>query len=385
MENMKTRFNFKADKRQIILMITQTCNLNCAYCYEKNKSIGNMTVATAKAILKQELERIEIDRRTKRIEFAYLGGEPLLNFPLIQELSEWLWMQKISLPYELTLRTNGTLLTDEMKRWFLKNRDRIDVGLSMDGLSEMNRFNRTGHDIDWSFFFKNWPKHRVKIVLFRDSVQFLAKTVREMNRVGIPIEVAIGEGFYWDGESARILEEQLAELIPDYLFDLQEAVDSGLFSFRVGDYFPEYRMNEVMFCGEKSKNIIAYDIDGSPCICHMFATPTIGKEKARWAWEHLQDIEELPFDLECKNCPVHKNCKSCFGINMLLYGDISRSAARETICKAIKAKARACAFFYLKQIENKIRAKWQLNADEELYAEKALRLLEVIPSFVKVK
>lgn len=380
---MKINSNVVADTRQIILMITNSCNLNCVYCYEKHKSFGNMTIETAKTILTQELKNLTTDVRSKRIEFSYLGGEPLLNFPLIKEVSDWLWTQDIILPYKFTVRTNGTLLTNEMKEWFSKNRNKIDVGLSMDGLSTMNHFNRTKQISDWSFFCQNWPQRRVKIVLFKDSVHLLSQTVREMNKAGIPLEIVIGEGFPWNEEAAGILETQLANLIPDYLSISQEAVDSGLFSFNIDDYFPKYPMHEVMFCGDQQKNIIAYDIDGSPCICHMFATPTIGEAKARWSWNHLKKIEVLPFDPECVKCPVHKNCKSCFGINMMLYGDIYHSAAKTTICKAIQAKARACAFFYLKQIENKIHAQLHLIPEEQVYAEKALRLLEVIPSFAK--
>jgi uncharacterized protein len=370
-------------RRQIILMVSQACNLNCEYCYQSKKSKGFMSVVTAKRILEDEFAKMLNDDWTTQVEIAYMGGEPLMNFELIREVSEWLWSKEQPKTYELTIRTNGTLLSSDMKLWFSANKSRIDVGLSMDGLSTMNKLNRTDQFVNWKFFRENWPSRRTKLVLFKDSVHLLAETVREMNRAGIPFETEIGEGFEWTPKIAGILENQLMNLIPEYMDRLEEAVDCGLFSFRIVDFFPKYPMRDITFCGE-SNNIIAYDVDGSPCICHLFSTPVLGYEKARWAWENLRGIKSVPFDLVCTECPIHKNCKNCFGESMRLCGTIYHSAARTTICNAMKAKARACSLLFLKQVERKIANNECLSQDDLNDAEKALRLLETIPSFLKL-
>ncbi|HBE77527.1 MAG TPA: hypothetical protein DDW65_07050 [Firmicutes bacterium] len=370
------------DRRQIILMVSQACNLDCEYCYQSKKSKGIMSVVTAKCILEDEFAKMLNDDWTTRAEIAYMGGEPLLNFDLIREVSEWLWSKEQAIPFELTVRTNGTLLSGDMELWLSANKSRIDVGLSMDGLSTMNKFNRTDQFINWKFFRENWPSRRIKLVLFKDSVYLLAETIREMNRTGIPFETEIGEGFEWTPETAGVLENQLLSLIPEYMDQPEEAVNCGLFSFRIADYFPEYPMRDIAFCGE-SNNIIAYDVDGSPCICHVFSTPVLGYEKARWAWDNLREIKSIPFDPTCTKCPIHKNCKNCFGESMRLGGTIYRSAAKTTICNAMKAKARACSLFFLKRVGRKIANNEYLSQDDQEYAEKALRLLEIIPSFIE--
>jgi hypothetical protein len=341
-----------------------------------------MAVITAKRIFEDEFTKMLSDGQTTQAAIEYMGGEPLLNFDLIREVSEWLWSKEQPKPYELSICTNGTLLSGDMKQWFSVNKSRIDVGLSMDGLSTMNKLNRTDQFIDWKFFRENWPSRRIKIVLFKDSVHWLAETVREMNRAGIPFKTDIGGGFEWTPETAGILENQLLSLIPEYMDRPEEAVDCGLFSFRIADYFPEYPMRGIAFCGEPN-NIIAYDVDGSPCICHVFSTPVLGYEKARWAWDNLRGIKSVPFDPFCTECPIHKNCKSCPGENMRLCGTIYRFAARTTICNAMKAKARACSLFFLKQVERRIANNECLSQDDQNDAEKALRLLEVMPSFIE--
>ncbi len=370
------------DRRQIVLMISQACNLNCRYCYQTKKSPGLMSFDAASRILVDEFAQIKAKGYTKLAEIAYLGGEPLQNFDLIHDLSEWLWSIQPPVPLELTVRTNGTLLDSGMEQWFAANRHRIDVGLSMDGLSSMNRANRTARKLNWRFFTENWPSRRVKVVLFADSINLLSETVRELNRSGLPFEAVIGEGIEWTREAASILESELMELVPDYIDHPDEAVACGLFSLRIGDFFPESPVHRVQLCGDVN-NIIAYDADGSPCICHLFTTPVLGHEKARWAWANLRSVPDVPFDPQCTACPIHKTCRNCFGENLRLGGDVERFASRFTVCNAIKAKARACSCLFLKQIERRITRGELLSITDQQIADRALRVLETMPRFAE--
>ena len=333
-----------------------------------------MSIKTAKDILVKEIEYINNDEWTKTAEISFLGGEPLLNFETLKETAEWLWTQTITKPFELTIRTNGTLLDDEMKAWFLQNKHRISLGLSLDGLSDMNKLNRTSTDVDWRFFVENWPTQRVNMVLFSDTVQYLSRSVIEMKENKIPINVTIGEGFEWTADQASILEEQLINLIPLYLTDPEEAKASGLFC-RVDDFFPEIPIDNFPFCW-KTNNIISYNTDGSPCICHMFTNPSQGEMMSRWSWERFRETEKVPNDPVCIKCPVQKNCKRCFGLDLKVCGSIFKSASRVTICKAVKAKTRASAMYFLKNLEEKKMNNEPATPYDFENAARALRLLE---------
>lgn len=74
-------------KKTILLTLTNSCNLNCVYCYECLKDSKRMSFDTAKSIIEKELgkERDEINL----VEFH--GGEPFLNFELMQTVCEWFW------------------------------------------------------------------------------------------------------------------------------------------------------------------------------------------------------------------------------------------------------------------------------------------------------
>lgn len=41
------------NKKTIMLTITEHCNLNCLYCYEKNKSLKTMSMNTAQKLFEE--------------------------------------------------------------------------------------------------------------------------------------------------------------------------------------------------------------------------------------------------------------------------------------------------------------------------------------------
>lgn len=121
----------------LTLNVTQNCNLRCKYCYVKktNFSSSFMTLDTA-------IRAVDFILKSKDLEslgISFYGGEPLLNFPVIQGTIKYASEEarKIGLPevkYHLT--TNGTLLTDEIID-FLKEYE-INVMISIDGTAAIH-------------------------------------------------------------------------------------------------------------------------------------------------------------------------------------------------------------------------------------------------------
>lgn len=87
----------------VILTITNQCNLNCIYCYEKHKDVRNMSFSTAHNIIEEEFQK----NPNIPIEFDFHGGEPLMNFHLIKQICEWCWSEKRPRKY----RFFGSLMT----------------------------------------------------------------------------------------------------------------------------------------------------------------------------------------------------------------------------------------------------------------------------------
>ena len=63
-------------------------NLNCKYCYEKNKSLRTMSLETALSIVEEELMK---DDGFDICEIQFLGGEPFFEFNLIRNICDFIW------------------------------------------------------------------------------------------------------------------------------------------------------------------------------------------------------------------------------------------------------------------------------------------------------
>ena len=73
-------------KRTCMLIVTHACNLNCSYCYEAHKQNAYTDVDLAKRIILQESHFVSESKSFEELEIDFMGGEPLMNFPLIKEM-----------------------------------------------------------------------------------------------------------------------------------------------------------------------------------------------------------------------------------------------------------------------------------------------------------
>ena len=119
----------------ILIMVTQTCNLACVYCYAGGGSYGQPTKMqkTDNALLAID-QLIEKSGRRSDLQITLFGGEPLLNVPLIHRIVQYAEEQgalhRKRFSYSIT--TNGTLVTEEIARFFRKHR--FSVLVSFDGV-----------------------------------------------------------------------------------------------------------------------------------------------------------------------------------------------------------------------------------------------------------
>lgn len=124
-----------AVKERILLVLwtTDRCNLKCKYCYAYRESCyGNMELETAIKAINYFKDH------PLTIQFA--GGEPLLNYKLIEEIHKYVVDNSLNVRYQI--QTNGTLLTIEMARKFKSMN--MGIGISLDGMPKFNEFLR-GH------------------------------------------------------------------------------------------------------------------------------------------------------------------------------------------------------------------------------------------------
>lgn len=146
-EYMKKELTF-TPYPQLILNVTENCNLRCKYCvfsgiYEgfRSHSFKRMSFDIAK----NSVDRF-IDHANSLTEksfsqspvISFYGGEPLLEFDLVKKVVEYVKSKGFNTLFNIT--TNGTLLNDEIIKFLVTNNFMISV--SLDGSKELHDKNR---------------------------------------------------------------------------------------------------------------------------------------------------------------------------------------------------------------------------------------------------
>ena len=336
----------------IMLIVTYKCNLNCVYCYEPKKLAHRMTIDTAKDIIMSQLA--SLDKDYDKIEIQFMGGEPLIEYSLIKELSEWLWTQDCG-HRELVIfaSTNGTLLDDEMKAWFSKNKDKIVLGLSFDGNALMQNVNRShsSYCVDVDYFCRTWPNQNVKMTISPYTVPSLYDGIVYLHSIGfnnIIANLALGDKITWTESSLRIYKEQLAKLTEFYV-ENENVKPCSIFNLDICSIISKKRTHKTCSCGE---DFMCYDWDGEAYACHLFSPVTISREMAIIAKENINFNDHSTFTSQtCKKCVLVELCSRCPGINYMCSQDVSTPSSFH--CRAFKIEYVAnCKLHLLRAIKN---------------------------------
>lgn len=124
----------------LTLCLTHDCTLRCRYCYAGRKYAHAMSQDTAHRGMELGLD--EAARIGCGLDVSFFGGEPLLEWNLLQFCHEYLSRraEEVNIPVRYGITTNGTLLTQDKLEW-MAERDFL-IGLSLDGSPAMHDTNR---------------------------------------------------------------------------------------------------------------------------------------------------------------------------------------------------------------------------------------------------
>jgi len=125
--------------KELVLLLSTRCNANCSFCTQSHNGI-NMT--------KERLEEIILEAAASKdlsnVSLELFGGEPLLNFKLIQEIfsDNDSKISKILYDFKrIKITTNGLLLNKEIYEFFstLNKKIEVTVTISYDGIFQEQR------------------------------------------------------------------------------------------------------------------------------------------------------------------------------------------------------------------------------------------------------
>ncbi|NEX13213.1 MAG: hypothetical protein C1941_00650 [Prosthecochloris sp.] len=129
----------------IVIKVTNSCNLNCVYCYNRDNVIpGVISLSVIENMLSTLWSRFD------HADFIWHGGEPLLAgqdfFRTVKALQEKYVSGRDDKSYKNLIQTNGTLVTGNFVEW-CRDED-FSIGISIDGPKEITGESRPAFELD---------------------------------------------------------------------------------------------------------------------------------------------------------------------------------------------------------------------------------------------
>jgi uncharacterized protein len=154
----------------ILLMVTQTCNLACVYCYAGGGTYGSRIklLGSEKAFSAIDLMLARAPDR-KAFTVTFFGGEPLLDFPLIRRVVEHCLglAAERDLSFSYSMTTNATVVTDEIIAFLKEHRFTLMVSYDGEAAQEQNRPFKSG----------------------KGSNEEVLANIRRMTAAGLPVQI----------------------------------------------------------------------------------------------------------------------------------------------------------------------------------------------------
>lgn len=392
----------------VTFQVTDACNLCCTYCYQINKGHHVMPIEVAQKFIDMLLEN---DENTKQyldtracdgVILDFIGGEPLLEVELIDEIMEYFIKRVIETDHpwqynwRMSISSNGTLYFEPQVQAFLKKWMKyLSFNISIDGNKQLHDACRVFPDGSGSYDKAMAAvRHYVdvlggrmgsKMTLAPANIEYTFEAILGLIEQGyteIYLNCVFEKG--WEEKHATILYHQLVKL-SDYILEnnLEDKIYISMFE---EDMFHPLPLEDSQnWCGGNGA-MISVDWKGDiyPCIRYMESSlgPNIEpvivgnvydgimtNAKCRTCIKALKAVNRISQSPDkCLSCLIAAGCAYCQAYN---YQDAKDFEHRATyICEMHKARALANCYYwnlnYWKNKENK-RMKLWLPDEEALH------------------
>jgi len=349
----------------LVLLIAQTCNLKCAYCFAEaymgSRSDNRvMSPATAYVAIEKVFKAVP-DMRS----ILFFGGEPLIGFATIKEAvqasEKYCMAHKTQIP-AFAISTNGTLIDQEVIEFFRKHN--FSVTVSLDGPKHINDKQR-----QFPSGKGTYDIIKEKIDLLRDSgieirieavftdnhtncQETIESTYEFLLKLGardIYLTPAIG------GSPDESLDgDVLANLEKSYKASTERIMDTWLTDSPIRTdcwlnilYTLISRKGKTHFCGAGYK-VITVDCAGKVFPCHTLMSDSLYMGSVydkEFPGEDFRKVAALMRQTskdsfpKCVKCWAKTLCSPCYGDTFASGGTLS--APRESMCVRTRSVARA--------------------------------------------
>ncbi len=349
----------------LVLLITQTCNLKCSYCFAE----AYMGSRSDNRVMSPATACVAIEKVLKSVldipGIQFFGGEPLIGFTTIKEAvqatEKYCMAHQAQIP-TFTITTNGTLIDREVIEFF--KRHNFSVTISLDGPQHINDKQRqfpsgkgtydvikkkidllrsAGVEISIEAVFTD--NHTNCEETIESTYEFLLK----LGARDIYLTPAIG------GSPDESLDGcLLADLEQSYTASTERIMESWLTDSPISmPYWLDIlntlisRKGKTHFCGAGYEGITV-DYSGKVFPCHTLISDSLYMgsvydkefpgEDFRRVTALMRQTSKDSFP-KCVKCWAKNLCSPCYGDTFAACGTLS--PPRERICVMIRSVARA--------------------------------------------
>lgn len=373
----------RSGAKSVTFQVTESCNLKCSYCYQICKSAEKLKIEDAKKFIDillsddKKINNYLNKDNTNCVIIDFIGGEPLLEVDLIDQILNYFFKRCIELNHPwmynfmISIGTNGTLyFTDKVQRFLDKYKGRVSLAITVDGNKKLHDSCRLFHDgkgsydiaskaaVDW---MKRTGSGSTKLTIAPENVMYLSDAIKNMISLGFTVinENCVYEDV-WKIEHARTLYSQLKDLT-DYLLDndLEDKIAIRLFSPR--DCVPMDKEENNNWCGGDGQ-MVAVDVRGDIFNCVRYMKSALGndaeplrignvntgigccsKDRCNICEMHSITRRSQSTD-KCFYCPIAAGCGWCTAYNYQHTGSVNKRVT--SICDTHTAEALANNYFW---------------------------------------
>lgn len=315
----------KSVVKALCLHVAHDCNLRCKYCFaDTGEFHGHRSIMSAEVGKKAIDFVIANSGARKNIEIDYFGGEPLMNFEVVKEITEYAKTEgeKHGKNFRFTITTNGILLDDKVKEYI--NENMSNVVLSLDGTKETN--DRMRYRVDGSGSYdtivpkfinlaesRNQDNYYVRGTFTSKNLHF-SEDVLHMADLGFkqtsvePVVAPYSEDYALKEEHLPIIFEEYDKLAKEYVKRRREGKGFNFFHFMIDLEQGPCVIKRLSGCGS-GHEYLAVTPEGDIYPCHQF----VGNEKFKMGTVYNGITEPGITEMfENSNVYTKPECSECF-------------------------------------------------------------------------
>ncbi|MBQ7574158.1 MAG: thioether cross-link-forming SCIFF peptide maturase [Clostridia bacterium] len=324
-EEIAKNWNKQSVVKALCLHIAHDCNLRCKYCFgDTGEYRGGRCLMSAETGKKAIDFVINNSGSRKNIEIDYFGGEPLMNFDVVKEITEYAKEEgkKHGKNFRFTITTNGLLL-DEAKKKYI-NENMSNVVLSIDGRKEVN--DRMRYRIDGSGSYdtivpkyqdladsRNQTNYYVRATFTSYNLDF-TKDVMHLADLGFkqtsvePVVAPYEEDYALRPEHLPQILDEYEKLAKEYVKRYKDGKWFNFFHFMIDLDQGPCAIKRLSGCGA-GHEYLAITPQGDIYPCHQFVGNEPFKMGTVYEGKLNQDIVKY---FENSNIYTKDKCRDCF-------------------------------------------------------------------------